>query len=79
MEDDYSGAKSCVICCSTFGSTTRVSPLPGSFSEYTVSVTVPQCGKVTLTVYPENEPDKGDTRVVDPTLLQQITRDFEPL
>ena len=30
---DHSGAKSRVICCSTFGSTTRVSPLSGSFSE----------------------------------------------
>ena len=33
VEDDYSGAKSRMICCSTFGSTTRVSPLSGSFSE----------------------------------------------
>jgi len=32
-----------------------------------------------LTVYSENDPDKGDTRVVDPTVLQQITRDFAPL
>ena len=39
----------------------------------------PQCGSVTLTVYSENEPDKGDTRVVDPKVLQQITRDFAPL
>jgi hypothetical protein len=39
----------------------------------------PQCGTVKLTVYSENEPDKGDTRVVDPKVLQQITRDFAPL
>ena len=39
----------------------------------------PQCGMVKLTVYSENEPDKGDTRVVDPKVLQQITRDFAPL
>ena len=39
----------------------------------------PQCGTVTLTVYPENTPDKGDTRVVDPNVLQQIARDFAPL
>jgi hypothetical protein len=32
-----------------------------------------------LTVYSENAPDKGDTRVVDPKVLQQITRDFAPL
>ncbi len=39
----------------------------------------PQCGTVMLTVYSENDPDKGDTRVVDPKVLQQITRDFAPL
>ena len=39
----------------------------------------PQCGTVKLTVYSESEPDTGDTRVVDPKVLQQITRDFAPL
>ena len=39
----------------------------------------PQCGTVKLTVYSENDPDKGDTRVVDREVLQQITRDFAPL
>ena len=39
----------------------------------------PQCGTVKLTVYTENEPDKGDTRVVDPKVLQQIARDFAAL
>jgi len=39
----------------------------------------PPCGAVKLTVYSENEPDKGDARVVDPKVLQQITRDFAPL
>jgi hypothetical protein len=39
----------------------------------------PQCGKVSLTVYSEKEPDKGDTRVVDPKVLEQIARDFAPL
>jgi hypothetical protein len=39
----------------------------------------PQCGTVKLTVYSEDDSDKGDTRVVDPTVLQQITRDFAPL
>jgi hypothetical protein len=39
----------------------------------------PQCGTVKLTVYSEDEPDKGDTRVVDPKVLQQITRDFASL
>ena len=39
----------------------------------------PACGTVRLTVYSENEPDKGDARVVDQTVLQQITRDFAAL
>jgi len=39
----------------------------------------PSCGAVKLTVYSEKEPDKGDTRVVDQKLREQITRDFAPL
>ena len=39
----------------------------------------PQCGTVKLTVYSEKEPDKGDTRVVDQKLREQIARDFAPL
>jgi hypothetical protein len=39
----------------------------------------PPCGVVKLTVYSENEPDKGDARVVDQKVLQQIARDFAPL
>src|SRR5262245_15623546 len=39
----------------------------------------PPCGAVKLTFYSENEPDKGDARVVDQKVLQQITRDFAPL
>ena len=39
----------------------------------------PMCGAVKLTVYSVKEPDKGDTRVVDQRVLQQITRDFAPL
>jgi S1-C subfamily serine protease len=38
----------------------------------------PQCGSVKLTLYSEKEPEKADTRDVDPKLLQQIWRDFEP-
>jgi S1-C subfamily serine protease len=37
------------------------------------------CGAVKLTVYSENEPDKGDARVVDQKVLQQIARDFASL
>jgi Trypsin-like peptidase domain len=39
----------------------------------------PPCGAVKLTVYSENEPDRGDARVVDQKVLQQIARDFAPL
>ena len=39
----------------------------------------PPCSAVKLTVYSENEPQKGDTRVVDEKVLQQIARDFAPL
>jgi hypothetical protein len=39
----------------------------------------PPCSAVKLTVYSENDPQKGDTRVVDEKVLQQITRDFAPL
>ena len=38
----------------------------------------PSCGTVKLTFYSEKEPDKGDTKVVDAKLLQQIWDDFEP-
>jgi S1-C subfamily serine protease len=40
---------------------------------------VPTCGAVKLTVYSEKEPDKGDARVVDQKVLQQIARDFASL
>jgi hypothetical protein len=36
----------------------------------------PDCETVTLVLYSEKAPEKGDTRVVDPQLLQQIRRDF---
>ena len=38
----------------------------------------PQCGSVKLVLYSEKEPAKGDTRVVDAKVLQQIWQDFAP-
>ena len=38
----------------------------------------PQCAAVKLVLYSEKEPDKGDTRVVDPKVIQQIWQDFAP-
>ena len=38
----------------------------------------PECASVKLTLYSVKEPDKADTRVVDPKLIQQIWSDFAP-
>jgi hypothetical protein len=38
----------------------------------------PHCGTVKLVLYSEKEPTKGDTRPVDPTVLQQIWQEFAP-
>ena len=38
----------------------------------------PQCGTVKIVLYSEKEPEKGDTRVVDPKVVEQIWQDFEP-
>ena len=38
----------------------------------------PHCGTVTLVLNAAGGPEKGDTRVVDPKLLEQIWQDFEP-
>jgi len=39
----------------------------------------PRCSAVRLTVYSDDAPDKGDARVVDQKVLDQITRDFAAL
>jgi S1-C subfamily serine protease len=38
----------------------------------------PHCGPVTLVLYSEKEPAKGDTRLVDPRVVQQIWQDLAP-
>jgi S1-C subfamily serine protease len=38
----------------------------------------PQCASVKLTLYSEKEPQKADSRVVDPKVVQQIWQDFAP-
>ncbi len=38
----------------------------------------PHCGRVTLVLYSEKEPTKGDSRAVDPKVLQQIWQEFAP-
>ena len=39
----------------------------------------PACGAMKLTVYPEDDPNRGDSGVVEAKLLQQIARDFAQL
>jgi S1-C subfamily serine protease len=38
----------------------------------------PQCGTVKLVLYSEKEPEKGETRPVDPKVIEQIWQDFAP-
>jgi S1-C subfamily serine protease len=38
----------------------------------------PQCGTVKVTLYSAKEPEKEDSRVVDPGVLQKIWQDFTP-
>lgn len=38
----------------------------------------PACGKVQLVLYSEKAPEKGDTRAVDPKVIEQIWQDFAP-
>jgi S1-C subfamily serine protease len=36
----------------------------------------PHCGTVKLTLFSDKDPEKGDTRVIDPKIIQQIWQDF---
>ena len=38
----------------------------------------PECGTVTLSLYSEKAPDKADTLVVDPKVVDRIWQDFAP-
>ena len=38
----------------------------------------PECGTVKLVLYSEKNPEKGDTAVVDPKVIQQVWQDFTP-
>jgi hypothetical protein len=38
----------------------------------------PSCGSVRLVLYSGKEPEKGDSRTVDPKVIQQIWDDFAP-
>jgi len=39
----------------------------------------PECASVKVVVYSEKEPSKGDSRVVEPNVIQQIKQDFAPV
>ena len=36
----------------------------------------PQCGTARLVLYSEKEPEKADSRTIDPKVIQQIWQDF---
>jgi trypsin-like peptidase len=87
-------AKSSFLRMRAFCGETEITPIHPFMVEHAVSQTEavyeglyvfdatalgPSCSAVKLTVYSEKEPDKGDARVVDQKVLQQITRDFAPL
>jgi S1-C subfamily serine protease len=38
----------------------------------------PPCGTMKLTLFSEKDPEKGDTCVIDPKILQQVWQDFAP-
>ena len=38
----------------------------------------PHCATVKLTLFSDKNPEKGDTRVIDAKILQQIWQDFGP-
>jgi S1-C subfamily serine protease len=38
----------------------------------------PHCGTVKLTLFSDKDPEKGDTRIIDPKILQQVWQDFAP-
>jgi S1-C subfamily serine protease len=48
------------------------------FYIYDPAAVGPQCGTVTLTLFSDKAPDKGDARVIDAKLLEQIRADFAP-
>jgi len=39
----------------------------------------PACGGVRFMIYSEKEPEKADTRIVEPRVVEQIWQDFAPL
>jgi hypothetical protein len=38
----------------------------------------PQCASVKLVLFSEKEPEKGETRMIDANVVQQIWQDFAP-
>jgi hypothetical protein len=39
----------------------------------------PECASVKFVIYSEKEPTKGDSRVVEQNIIQQIKDDFAPI
>jgi hypothetical protein len=38
----------------------------------------PHCGSVRLVLYSEKEPERGDEKVIAPTVIQKVWQDFAP-
>jgi hypothetical protein len=38
----------------------------------------PSCGSVKIVLYSEKEPNKGDSRLVDPKLVERVWQDLAP-
>ena len=50
----------------------------GSLYVFDAGALGPACGTVRLALYSEKEPEKADTRTVDPGVVRQIWEDFAP-
>jgi hypothetical protein len=52
-------------------------PIYEGLYAFDVNALRPECPSVKLMLYSEKEPDKADTKIIDPALLQRVWQDFE--
>jgi hypothetical protein len=53
-------------------------PLYEGLYAYDPGALAPSCSSVKLLLYTEKDPQKGDTRIVKPAIIQQVWEDFAP-
>jgi S1-C subfamily serine protease len=53
-------------------------PLYEGLYAYDPGALAPSCSSVKLLLYTEKDPQKGDTRIVNPAIIQQVWEDFAP-